>query len=98
MSVKDRRALAVQVIELSDDDEQTPVVAIGKQTLEDQESSIWHYVGPRGETKGPYSMSLLKRWSNSSSYALKCKVWKIGQSQEQAILMGDALHQIFPRK
>ncbi|RDX73550.1 hypothetical protein CR513_46825, partial [Mucuna pruriens] len=86
------------VIVLSDDDEQKANVAdilAGRKAVENPEISIWHCVGPYGEKGGPYSMSVLKRWSESASYPLEFKVWKTGQSETEAIPLTDVLDRIF---
>ncbi|KAM7482041.1 hypothetical protein LguiB_006624 [Lonicera macranthoides] len=89
----------VQLIELSSDDEEDNNdggdAAIGIQELEDTESSVWHFLGTDGEPKGPYSLSFLKRWSDYTSFALKFKVWKTSQSEENGICLGDAVNRGF---
>ncbi|KAA8536610.1 hypothetical protein F0562_029088 [Nyssa sinensis] len=92
-------ASAVALIELSsDDDDDESRDAIGKHKLEDPESCEWHCLGPNGERKGPYSMSLLKCWSETTTFALKFKVWKMGQSEESAVPLSDAIRLVFPGK
>lgn len=85
------------LIELSDDDEQDLNHAPIKQAAENNECSKWYCVGPHGEKRGPLSMSLLKRWSDTSSYALHFKVWRTDQSQQDAISLSDALCHNFPQ-
>ncbi|WKA00483.1 hypothetical protein VitviT2T_018832 [Vitis vinifera] len=99
-------APVAEFIELSDDDDdddeddndgrKTPEAAKQKQTQSAPECEAWHCVGPLGERKGPFSLPLLKRWSDSSPYASKYKVWKTGQCEDKAILLGDAIRQLFP--
>lgn len=90
----------VEVIELSDNDEQdaniADISAGMKKAVENPSSCVWHCLGPYGERRGPFSMSALKRWSESVSYPLEYKVWKTGQSETQAILLTDALNRFFP--
>ncbi|KAL2333170.1 hypothetical protein Fmac_014383 [Flemingia macrophylla] len=82
------------VIVLSDDDEPANVtdISVRRMTVENPDISIWHCVGRYGEKGGPYSMSALKRWSESASYPLEFKVWKTGQSDTEAIPLADALN------
>ncbi|CAL5360982.1 unnamed protein product [Camellia sinensis] len=82
--------VATQVIEVSDDDKE--VEDAGGQL------SIWHYVDPQGEVQGPFPMESLKRWSDANYFPPDFKVWRMGQSQEEAVLLSDALSfsQSFP--
>ena len=94
-----QRATVAEFIELSDDndddDDEKDEDDEGK-TKNASECEAWHCVGPLGERKGPFSLPLLKRWSDSSPYASKYKVWKTGQCEDKAILLGDAIRQLFP--
>ncbi|XP_027334797.1 zinc finger CCCH domain-containing protein 19-like [Abrus precatorius] len=86
------------IIVLSDTVEQEANIAEiseGRKVVENPEISIWHCVGPYGEKRGPYSMSALKRWSETVSHPLEFKVWKTGQSEKEAIPLTDALNHIF---
>lgn len=102
----------IQVIELSDDDEEegTEESSTIKQVPADQlqsmmlatvtadqlESMIWHYRDPQGNIQGPFSISHLKRWSDACYFSPDFKVWKLGQSQDQAVLLVDILPRFFP--
>ncbi|KDP42483.1 hypothetical protein JCGZ_00280 [Jatropha curcas] len=89
-------APAIEVIQLSDDEEEDKSVALSKQTPEDLDSRIWHIVSPHGIKKDHCSMSLLKEWSDICPVSLKFKVWKTGQSPEEAVSLADVIHQFFP--
>ncbi|XAR49321.1 hypothetical protein NMG60_11032490 [Bertholletia excelsa] len=69
----------------NDDDDGDLRFVTGKQELEDFEEPAWHFLRQNGERKGPHSLSLLKRWSKASTFALKFKIWKTGQSEANAI-------------
>ena len=88
------------VIELSDNDDEEDAniadISAGRKVVENPEIPVWHCLGPYGERRGPYSMSVLKHWSETASYTLEFKVWKTGQSEKEAILLTDALRRIFP--
>ncbi|KAE8664666.1 Exostosin family protein [Hibiscus syriacus] len=90
----------VEVIDLSDDEIDDAAIATSNQTSADHDSSIWYCISPQGNTKGPYSMKLLKQWSASSSShcELHFKVYKSGQRPEDALLLVDAFRQNFNRK
>lgn len=86
--VKSKSSKMVELIELSDDD------ADSKVAHESSTCAVWKIVGPLGEIMGPFSMSVLKQWSDSSPQELKYKVWKTGQSQKEAIFLADAIKQV----
>ncbi|KAK8482031.1 hypothetical protein V6N11_083385 [Hibiscus sabdariffa] len=88
----------VEVIDLSDDD--AAAIAVSHQALADHDCSIWYCISPHGNTKGPYSMKLLKQWSatSTSSCELHFKVYKRGQRPEEALLLIDAFRQNFNSK
>lgn len=110
-SMRIQEAPAVQLIDLSSDDDgddnDTDItvrkekfvnqdnddtdITIRKEKLEDQDTSLWHCLGPNEERRGPLALPLLKRWSETSSYALKFKVWKTGEREENAISLSDAV-------
>lgn len=91
---KSESASEVQLIELSDDEDLR--IEDKKQNLENPNFSLWYCASPQGETRGPLPMSLLKQWRDSSTFELKCKVWKSGQSSKEAILLNDAIRLLFP--
>ncbi|KAJ4950288.1 hypothetical protein NE237_027120 [Protea cynaroides] len=100
-TVKRQRVSAVQVVELSDDDEvpgddKSAGDATQNQIWEDPNRSIWHYVDPFGDAQGPFPMSALKRWRDANYFGPDFKVWKMGESSEEAILLTDVLSRIFP--
>ncbi|KAK8617835.1 hypothetical protein V6N13_080740 [Hibiscus sabdariffa] len=90
----------VEVIDLSDDEKNNAAIAVSRQALADHDSSIWYCISPHGNTKGPYSMKLLKQWSATStgSCELHFKVYKRGQRPEEALLLIDAFRQNFNSK
>ncbi|KAE8038444.1 hypothetical protein FH972_010955 [Carpinus fangiana] len=88
----EKQVMRPQVIDLSDDEENE--LSVGKQILEDKlGSSMWHYLDPQGDIQGPFSLTSLKRWSEADYFPLDFKVWKMGQSQDEAVLLKDILHQ-----
>ncbi|KAF2320238.1 hypothetical protein GH714_026272 [Hevea brasiliensis] len=88
----------MELIELRNDEEQDTNIAKSKQTPDDLDSSIWYVVSPHGIKRGPYSMSVLKQWSDTSYSELKFKVWKTDQSPEEAVFLTDAICQVFSAK
>ncbi|CAN1854710.1 Uncharacterized protein At5g08430 [Linum perenne] len=65
----------------------------------DKDSKIWRCASTNGMILGGlYSISLLKQWKDSSSAGpcvLQFKVWKEGQSLDEAILLDDAIRQVY---
>ncbi|CAJ2637037.1 unnamed protein product [Trifolium pratense] len=93
----------IQVIELSDDDEEeiekpsTIKPSIIKPVpAEELQSSMWHYKDPQGQVQGPFPIISLKCWSDARYFSPDFKVWKAGQSQDQSVLLLDILPKYFP--
>ncbi|XP_045792623.1 uncharacterized protein At5g08430 [Trifolium pratense] len=93
----------IQVIELSDDDEEeiekpsTIKPSIIKPVPgEELQSSMWHYKDPQGQVQGPFPIISLKCWSDARYFSPDFKVWKAGQSQDQSVLLLDILPKYFP--
>lgn len=93
--VKNQSTSKAEFIELSDDDEDVKGEIVAP-AFEDPDSALWHCVSPLGDTRGPFKMSLLKQWNVSSDRELKFKVWREGQTKEEAIFLTDAIRQNFP--
>jgi len=51
---------------------------------------LWHYVDPRGDTRGPFPLLLLRQWKQYGYFSEDFRVWRTGQVAEQAILLNDA--------
>ncbi|CAK7350287.1 unnamed protein product [Dovyalis caffra] len=92
---KKQSAPTAGLIVLSDDEKEDSSAAANKQTTQDINCSIWYCISPHGMKTGPYSMLVLKEWSDGDSCVLKWKVCKSGESIEEAISLNDALHQVF---
>ncbi|KAG8054462.1 hypothetical protein GUJ93_ZPchr0001g29565 [Zizania palustris] len=56
---------------------------------------MWNYLDPHGEAHGPFPMMLMRRWHRSHYFAPGFRVWRLGQTQEQSVLLTDAMGQIF---
>ncbi|WJX66802.1 hypothetical protein P8452_51317 [Trifolium repens] len=94
----------IQVIELSDDDDEEiekPSTTIKPSIIkpvpaEELQSSMWHYRDPQGQVQGPFPIISLKYWSDARYFSPDFKVWKAGQSQAQSVLLVDILPKYFP--
>lgn len=87
-----------QVIELSDDDDDDDVaeVPIPPPPPDNQTAAMWHYVDPRGQTQGPFSLIALRRWSEALYFPPDFTVWRSDQTQNEAELLSDVLARNFP--
>ncbi|OQU87999.1 hypothetical protein SORBI_3003G379900 [Sorghum bicolor] len=51
----------------------------------------WHYIDPEGKTQGPFTMMHMLHWKRLGFFTDEgFRVWKTGQTSEQAILLRDA--------
>uniref|UniRef100_A0A0V0INX4 Putative ovule protein n=1 Tax=Solanum chacoense TaxID=4108 RepID=A0A0V0INX4_SOLCH len=93
------QAVQTEVIELSDDDPDVEDQRYGNQStvVMNPDVAIWHYVDPRGIIQGPFSLALLKYWSDAGYYfGPGFSVWKVDQSPQEAVLLVDLLRHFFP--
>ncbi|XP_077224616.1 uncharacterized protein At5g08430-like isoform X3 [Tasmannia lanceolata] len=74
----------VKFIDLDDDNEDVENDSVENHVL-------WHYVDPSGHIQGPFSMATLRLWKSKNYFDEEFKVWKMGQSREDAVLLTDAL-------
>ncbi|KAJ4849553.1 hypothetical protein Tsubulata_048345 [Turnera subulata] len=77
----------VPVIDLSDEEDEDQ--SGDNQDLNDDLE--WHYIDPRGEEQGPFSIAALQHWEEKGYFPSDFKVWKTGQSKEDAVLLTDIL-------
>ncbi|KAL6614051.1 hypothetical protein ACP70R_036321 [Stipagrostis hirtigluma subsp. patula] len=54
---------------------------------------VWHYTDPKGEVRGPFPLLQLFKWNNGGFFDEDFKVWRTGQTAEQAILLTDAFRE-----
>ncbi|KAL1535932.1 hypothetical protein AAHA92_28654 [Salvia divinorum] len=87
---------ATTVIELSDDESDDDVREGAGINGENPKDSLWHYVDPQGRTQGPFSLSMLKQWSDANYFPSSFIVWKSGQTSHDGVLLVDVLHRTFP--
>ncbi|XP_075520343.1 uncharacterized protein At5g08430 [Primulina tabacum] len=82
-----------EVIELSDDESEPET---NETVSESSDNAVWHYLDPQGEIQGPFSLNILKVWSEYNYFHSGFEVWKTGQSQNEGVLLVDVLRQTFP--
>ncbi|KAK7367329.1 hypothetical protein VNO80_09338 [Phaseolus coccineus] len=51
----------------------------------------WYYQDPTGKVQGPFSMVQLYKWNVSGGFPPDLKIWRIGEKQDNSILLTDAL-------
>lgn len=86
----------IQVIDLSDGDENDDPKGDNQTHETDLRCLAWHYTDPQGDIQGPFSITSLKRWWDDDYFPSDFKVWKSGQGQENAVLLSDVLRELFP--
>ncbi|GJM92360.1 hypothetical protein PR202_ga08827 [Eleusine coracana subsp. coracana] len=69
--------------------ESQAVRRVDKGLLHD--TCLWHYADPRGNTQGPFILAKLQEWKRGGYFGEDFKVWRTGQTKEDAILLTDAL-------
>ncbi|PIA55968.1 hypothetical protein AQUCO_00700347v1 [Aquilegia coerulea] len=58
---------------------------------------VWNYQDPSGKTQGPFSMLELCKWSRTASFAANLRIWKTMDTQDDSILLTEALDNTFSR-
>ncbi|XP_022751435.1 zinc finger CCCH domain-containing protein 44-like [Durio zibethinus] len=52
---------------------------------------IWHYQDPLGKIQGPFTMTMLRKWSMSDLFPPDLRIWRVGEKQDDSTLLTDAL-------
>ncbi|KAM3695434.1 hypothetical protein ACJW31_07G131400 [Castanea mollissima] len=65
-------------------------VAQSAVTINETEK-MWHYKDPSGKVQGPFSMVQLRKWNNTGYFPVDLRIWRITESQDNSILLTDAL-------
>lgn len=52
---------------------------------------MWHYRDPTSKTQGPFSMTQLRKWSNTGYFPADLRVWKTSQAEDDSILLTEVL-------
>lgn len=82
------------IIDLDGDDECANTAEQGERSPREVFSAsdfIWHYVDPHGSVQGPFPLISLQRWRENGFFDHDFRVWRVGQSRENSILLIDAL-------
>jgi hypothetical protein len=52
---------------------------------------IWYYIDPQGDEQGPFTMQHLSIWWSNGFFPGDFRVWRTGQTSNDAILLVDVL-------
>ncbi|KAF9620827.1 hypothetical protein IFM89_014764 [Coptis chinensis] len=66
-------------------------LSTGLSSTISETEKLWCYQDPSGKTQGPFSMVQLRKWSTTGHFPVDLKIWKTPETQEDAILLNDAL-------
>lgn len=90
-----RRVIEQEVIDLSDDEENEPLIHKMRTSIGTLEEAVWHYVDPQGDAQGPFPLASLKRWSEADYFPPDFRIWRTGQKPNEAVYLKDILSQGF---
>ncbi|XP_051146402.1 zinc finger CCCH domain-containing protein 19-like [Andrographis paniculata] len=62
-----------------------------------ESEKMWHYNDPSGKVQGPFSMVQLRKWNNTGYFPADLKIWRMTETQDNSILLADALVGKFPK-
>ncbi|KAK9691010.1 hypothetical protein RND81_09G170400 [Saponaria officinalis] len=69
-----------------------PSTVAGQTDLKINETEkMWHYRDPAGKVQGPFSMTQLRKWSNTGYFPTDLRVWRISQTENDSILLTNIL-------
>lgn len=74
-----------QVIDISDSDSED----IRSSPMPGEDEMVWYYMDPQEVQQGPFSMSMLRVWGQKGFFDNSFKVWRKGQSIQDAVLLCD---------
>ncbi|XP_015698055.1 zinc finger CCCH domain-containing protein 44-like isoform X2 [Oryza brachyantha] len=52
---------------------------------------MWNYIDPQGVARGPFTMKHLRQWHRDRFFPPDFRVWRIGQTQLDSILLTEAM-------
>lgn len=67
-------------------------IGLGTSSNDAEVERIWQYQDPTGKVQGPFSMTQLRNWNNSGHFTPDLRVWRITESQNDAVLLTNALN------
>lgn len=76
-------------------------VSAGKLQVDarvNETEKIWHYRDPTGKVQGPFSLSQLRKWSNTGYFPADLRIWKASQGEDDSILLTEAMDGRFQKE
>ncbi|KAM0894152.1 hypothetical protein ACQ4PT_024653 [Festuca glaucescens] len=61
------------------------------QSTVNESEKIWLYMDPSNKIQGPFSIIQLRKWNSSGYFPPNLKIWKSNETQDDSILLADAL-------
>ncbi|KAM0854771.1 hypothetical protein ACQ4PT_050213 [Festuca glaucescens] len=61
------------------------------QLTVNESEKIWQYMDPSNKIQGPFSIVQLRKWNSSGYFPPNLKIWKSNETQDDSILLADAL-------
>ncbi|KAH9611139.1 hypothetical protein KSS87_004802 [Heliosperma pusillum] len=92
---QDPNPKSVEVITLSDDEDEPEIASVNAPALPDPECFTWYYYDPMRQVQGPFPLSSLKRWNDLGYFQPGFRVWASGQRPDEAILLSYILQRVF---
>ncbi|MBA0854548.1 hypothetical protein Goshw_001557, partial [Gossypium schwendimanii] len=68
-----------------------PSTGVTTSVQVNETEKMWHYQDPSGKVQGPFSIVQLRKWSNTGYFPADLKIWKINETQDDSILLTNAL-------
>jgi len=98
---KNQKISEIEIIHLDDDDDDMADISKGNDPAKagdtpGSEKDVWHYIDPSGNEQGPFKLSCLRYWKECGYFDGAFKVWKTGQTEEDAILLTVVLGSAVP--
>lgn len=59
---------------------------------------LWLYRDPAGKVQGPFSMTQLRKWSNTGYFPKDLRIWRNAEKQDDSILLTEAMKGNFQKE
>uniref|UniRef100_A0A0D9V8P0 GYF domain-containing protein n=1 Tax=Leersia perrieri TaxID=77586 RepID=A0A0D9V8P0_9ORYZ len=65
--------------------------AIQDMNLPAENEPMWNYIDPHGQPRGPFAMRHMRQWHRNRFFPSDFRVWRLGQTMEDSILLTEAM-------
>ncbi|KAJ8443633.1 hypothetical protein Cgig2_019615 [Carnegiea gigantea] len=89
---------AGSVSQAASDASTSPFTAMALVSDISELEKMWHYRDPSGKAQGPFCMFQLRKWNSNGFFPTDLRIWRINGTQDQSILLTDALRKPQPRE